>query len=108
MHAGSRKRVDVAGRSGDRLRHHAAAAIEQRIGQVSGFAHDRREGDALQRLGLLAHNADEIAPNDLELDAIHVSYSFAAMMQPVACTFAVQPGRMMIVVSRSSMIDGPL
>src|ERR1700730_14431557 len=85
-----------------------AAAIEQGIGEVPRLTHNGAEGDALQSLGLLADNADEIAPDDLELDAVHVSYSFEAMMQPVASTFARQPGRMMMVVSRSSMIAGPL
>ena len=70
--AGGGQRVDVAGRAGDGLRHHAAAPVEQRVGEVAGLAHDRAEGDALQRLGLLVDDADQVAPEDLELDAVHL------------------------------------
>ena len=71
MLAGGGERIDVAGRAGDGLRHHAAAPVEQRVGEVAGLAHDRAEGDALHRLRLLADDADQVAPDDLELDAVH-------------------------------------
>ena len=47
------------------------SAIEQRVGEIAGLAHNRAECDALQRLGLLADDADQVAPEDFKLDAIH-------------------------------------
>src|SRR6185437_10251637 len=44
---------------------------EHRGGEIAGLAHDRAEGDAFQRLGLLADRADQVAPEDLQLDAVH-------------------------------------
>jgi hypothetical protein len=79
--AGERQRIDVAGRAGIGLRHHAPAPIEQRHRKIAGLAHDRAEGDALQRLGALVDDADQVGPEDFELDAIH-DQSFRAMMQP--------------------------
>ena len=73
--AGGGQRIDVAGRAGVGLGHHAAARVEQAAGQVAGLAHDRAEGDALQRLGLLADDADQVRPEDLEFDAVHLSSS---------------------------------
>ena len=74
--AGERQRVDVAGRAGIGLRHHAAAPVEQRHREIAGFAHDRAEGDALQRLGALVDDADQVGPEDFELDAVHDDQSF--------------------------------
>ena len=71
MRAGNRQRIDVAGRAGVGLRHHAAAPVEQRAGEVAGLAHHRAEGDALQRLGALGDDADQVGPQDFELDAVH-------------------------------------
>ena len=67
------QRVDVAGRPGHRLRHHASAPIEQGVGEIAGLANDRRKGDPLQCLRLLADDADQIAPDDLKFDAVHRS-----------------------------------
>ena len=73
MRAGDRQRIDVAGRAGVGLRHHAAAPVEQRTGQIAGLAHHRAEGDALQRLGALGDDADQVGPQDFEFDAVHRS-----------------------------------
>ena len=61
----------MAGRAGIGLHNHAPALVEQRAGEVAGLAHDRTEGDALQRLGPLGDDADQVRPEDFELDAIH-------------------------------------
>src|SRR6202162_5723027 len=66
------ERIDVARRAGDGLRNHAGLGVEQRGGQIAGLAHHRAESDALQCLRLLADDADQVAPHDLEIDAIHV------------------------------------
>ena len=108
MRAGDGQRIDVAGRAGVGLRHHAAAPVEQRAGQIAGLAHDRAEGDALQRLGALGDDADQVGPEDFEFDAVHRLYPFRAKIQPILSTVAVQPGGITVVVSRSSMIAGPL
>ena len=71
MLAGGGQRIDMSGRAGDGLSHHAALGVEDRGGEIAGLAHDRAEGDALQRACLLAHRADQIAPEDLQLDAVH-------------------------------------
>ena len=73
VRAGERQRIDVAGRAGIGLRHHAPAPIEQRAGEIAGLAHDRAEGDALQRLGPLVDDADQVGPEDFELDAVHAA-----------------------------------
>ncbi len=62
MRAGGRQRVDVAGRASNRLRDHAPLAVQERTGEVARLAHDGAEGDALQRAGLLARRADQVAP----------------------------------------------
>ena len=63
-----RHRIDVAGRAGDGLREHPPLAVEDAGGKVAGFAHDRREGGAQQRLALLLDDRDEPVPHDLALD----------------------------------------
>ena len=90
MGAGDRQRIDVAGCAGIGLRHHAPAPVEQRAGEVAGLAHHRAERDALQRLGPLADDADQVRPEDFELDRVHGSirlFSFSllylAMIQPI-------------------------
>ena len=98
----------MAGRAGIGLRHHAPAPVEQRHREIAGLAHDRAEGDALQRLGALVDDADQVGPEDFELDAVHADQSFRAMMQPTWSIVAVHPGGMAVVVSRSSMIAGPV
>jgi hypothetical protein len=71
MGAGDRQRVDVTGRAGVRLRHHAAAPVEQRAGEIAGLANHRAESDALQRLGAFGDDADQVGPQDFEFDAVH-------------------------------------
>ena len=70
---GAGERVDVAGRAGDGLGDHPAAAVEHGVGEVAGLAHDRRERGALQRPGLLVDRGDEALPQHLELDRIERS-----------------------------------
>src|SRR3974390_2947722 len=77
--SGSRQRVDMTGCAGHCLRHHTAATIEQSVGEIAGLAYDRAKGDALKRLCLLTDDADEIAPEDFKLDAVHAGYSLEAM-----------------------------
>src|SRR6202012_342153 len=86
---------------------HAAAGVEEAAGEVAGFPHDRREGDALQRLGLFGNDADQVRPEDLELDAVHDQTLRLAVMQPLSSTRAVQPGGSTMVGSRSSTRAGP-
>ena len=76
MGAGDRQRVDVAGRAGIGLRHHAPAPVEQCAGEIAGLAHHRAEGDALQRLGALIDDADQVGPEDFQLDAVHGVISY--------------------------------
>lgn len=68
---GSRQRIDVPGRARVGLRHHPPAHIEQSRSQIARLAHDRAEGDALQRLGLFGDDADQVRPEDFALDAVH-------------------------------------
>ena len=93
--AGGGQRVDVAGRAGDGLGDHAAARVEQAAGQVAGLAHDRAEGDPLQRLGLLADDADQVRPEDFELDAVHAHAPVrpSPSTQPIPSTTAVPARR---------------
>src|SRR5262249_31405048 len=90
--AGMGDAVDVTGRPGRRLHHQPALGVDQRSREVAGFAHDGAECDALQRLGLLAHRADQVAPEDFELDGIHGNASRVAIRLPVWSTVARQPG----------------
>jgi hypothetical protein len=62
MRTGNRQRIDMAWRAGVSLRHHAAASVEQRARQIAGLAHHRAEGDALQSLGALGDDADQVGP----------------------------------------------
>ena len=58
------------GCAGDGLGDHPPAAVEHGVGEVAGLAHDRAEGRALQRLGLLVDGGDQALPEDLQLDGI--------------------------------------
>ncbi len=58
--SGHGQRIDVPGRAGVGLGEHPAAGVEKAAGQVSGFTHDRTEGDPLQGLGLFADDADQV------------------------------------------------
>jgi hypothetical protein len=111
MAASGRQRVDVPRCAGVGLRHHAAARVEQGRGQVARLAHDGREGDALQGLGLFADDADQVGPEDFKFDTVeflaHDAFSRVATTQPKRSTDAVHPGGMTMVVSRSSMMAGP-
>ncbi len=69
--AGSRERIDVAWCSRVCLGHHTPACVEQCAGQVTGFAHDRTERDALQAFRLLADDADQVGPEYFKFDAVH-------------------------------------
>ena len=60
--------IDVAGRAGDRLRHHAAVQVENAGGQVAGLAHRGREGGADHDLRLLLDDRDQAVPHDLAMD----------------------------------------
>ena len=60
--------VDVTGRAGDRLRHHATVQIEDAGGQVAGLAHRGGERGADHGLGLLFHHGDQPVPHDLAVD----------------------------------------
>ncbi len=68
-----RESVDMAGSAGYGLGHHPPLGIEDRRREVACLAHDGTEGDALERARLLAHDADEVAPENLELDRVHIS-----------------------------------
>src|SRR5258708_3672551 len=58
---------------------------------------------------LLAADADQVGPEDLELDAVrlHVHPFRSATTQSTLSTTACHSGRRTIVVSRSSMMAGP-
>ena len=94
-----------------------AAPIEQGVGQVAGLPHDRAERGSLERLGLLVDGRDEALPEDLELDRIepagagHVGHVVdllrRATSEPSSATSTDQPGRITVVVSRSSTMAGP-
>ena len=58
----------MAGRAGDRLRHHAAAQIEDAGGQIAGLAHRGGERGADHGLRLLLHDGDQAVPHDLAMD----------------------------------------
>ena len=60
--------VDVTGRAGDRLRHHASVQIEDAGGQVAGLAHRGGERGADHGLRLLLHHRDQAVPHDLAVD----------------------------------------
>ena len=65
------QRVDMAGRAGHGLGDHAAFAVQQGAGEIACFPHHGAESDALQGAGLFAGRADQVAPEDFELNTIH-------------------------------------
>ena len=66
-----RQAVDVPGGAGHGLGDHAALGVEHAVREIAGLAYDRAEGDALQGACLFADDADQVAPQDFELDAVH-------------------------------------
>ena len=54
--------VDVAGRSRDGLRDHAASTVEDAGGEISRFAHDRSKRRPHERRGLLVHDTHQSVP----------------------------------------------
>ncbi len=58
----------MARRAGDRLRQHAALAIEDAGGEIARLAHGGAEGGADHGLRLLLDHGDEPAPHDLGMD----------------------------------------
>ncbi len=61
-------RIDVAGRAGDRLCHHASREVEYAGREIAGFAHGGGEGGADHRLRLLFDHGDQAIPHDLAMD----------------------------------------
>src|SRR5262249_50857185 len=57
--------VDVTGRSGECLRDHATARVEQAGRQITGFAHGRAERHFHERARLLFDHRNEPCPEDL-------------------------------------------
>ena len=76
MRAGGGQRVDMAGRAGHGLGDHPAFAVQQGAGEIACFAHHGAESDALQGAGLFAGRADQVAPEDFELDTVHCHRQF--------------------------------
>src|SRR5258705_4705543 len=98
----------MARRAGDGLGNHAAALVEHRVGQVAGLADDGRERCPLQRPGLFVDGGDQALPQHLELDRIERhQLLLSAISEPSSATSTTQPGRITVVVSRSSTIAGP-
>ena len=60
--------VDVAGRAGHCLRHHAAVQVEDAGRQVARFPHRGGEGGADHDLRLLLDHRDQAVPHDLPMD----------------------------------------
>ena len=60
--------VDVPGRAGDGLRHHAALQVEDTRGEIARLPHGRAERGADHHLGLFFHHRDEAVPHHLPLD----------------------------------------
>ena len=109
-----RERVDVPGGARDGLGDHPAASVEDGVGQVARLTHDRRECGPLQSAGLLVDGGDQALPQHFEFDRIEAHYMLpsvvavrTAIIDPSVATSAVHPGRMTVVVSRSSTIAGP-
>ena len=67
---GPRHRVDVPRGAGHRLRDHAAPQIVDSGGEIAGFAHDRAERGAQNRLRLLLHHRDEPIPHHLPVNRL--------------------------------------
>ncbi len=65
---GFRHGVDMAGRTGDRLGDHQAAAIEDAGGQVARFTYAGRESRADEGDGLLFDDGDQPVPHDLHVN----------------------------------------
>ena len=95
MRARNRQRIDVTGRAGVGLRHHAAAPVEQRARQIARFAHHRTESNALQSLGALGDDADQVGPEDFEFDAVHrlipCAQRYSRSCRPSPSSRAVSP-----------------
>ncbi len=105
---GASQRVDVSRCAGDCLGDHPATLVEHCVGQVAGLADDGGEGRALQRAGLFVDRGDEALPQHLELDRIEGhQLLLSAMSEPSSATSTTHPGRITVVVSRSSTIAGP-
>ena len=60
--------VDVAGRAGDGLRHHAPMQVEDTGREVARLPHRGGERGADHRLGLFLHHRDQPVPHDLAVD----------------------------------------
>src|SRR3954452_22508377 len=105
---GAGERVDVPGGTGDGLGDHASPLVEDGVGEIAGFAHDRGEGGALQRPRLLVDRGDEALPQHLELDRIEChQLLLSATSEPSVATSTTHPGLITAVVSRSSTIARP-
>ena len=63
--------IDVSGRAGNGLRHHATLAIEDAGRKIARFAHRGRECGADHDLRLLFHDGDQAVPHDLALNLRH-------------------------------------
>jgi hypothetical protein len=63
-------RVDVAGRSCDRLSKHPSLGIEHAGGKVAAFPHDRAESGPYQGLCLFFDDRDKTVPHDLHTNRI--------------------------------------
>ena len=61
-------RVHMAGRSGHRLRHHAAVQVEHAGGEISRFAHGGGKRGADHDPCLFLHDRDEAVPHDLAMN----------------------------------------
>src|SRR5947209_12428583 len=109
-----RHRIDVTGRTGHRLRQHAAVEIEHASGEVAAFAHDRAEGGAEQHLRLLLDYGDQPMPHDLEVDQAraaclaHDQAAFRSMtMLPAPSIWASKLLETNVEVSSSAITAGP-
>ncbi|MNI13424.1 hypothetical protein D3C73_666520 [compost metagenome] len=65
---GFRHRINVAGRAGDRLGDHQAAAVEDAGGQVARFTHAGGERRADEGDGLFFDDGDQPVPHDLHVN----------------------------------------
>ena len=62
--------IDVARRSGHRLRQHPSLRIEYAGREIAAFAHDRAESRAQQNLRLLLDHGNQPVPHDLQIDEV--------------------------------------
>ena len=106
-------RIDVARGAGQRLRHHAAAPVEDTAGEILRVADDGAEGGAHQRDLLLVDDGEQAVPEDFENDRVNGRHHSTPDSRSVTTKFQLAsteqraPGPTITVDSRSSTMAGP-